>query len=697
MAEPLLDEIADELPVAVAVLGPDGYLRYANPALADRLGQPPGSLTGRGLDETLGSPGSFVALSQVASGEEVELSCRRTDGTEIWLLASCRPMDGTEAWVAVFSDATERHRIEAEHGAQTAALARLAELPEKNPGPVGRLTLDADVLMANAAARRFIGEGNIEGRCWVDLCPGMTWDLWREVLAAAQGSGERVLHEAERDGICVMFTYVPSQSGDVIFVYGADITARRRDEELLAEQTARVAEVARFPEMNPGPVLRMDTAGKVLMANAAAQKVFGDALVGRGWLELCPPIGSQAWAGALASPEVVFLEARVEDRYYVFAHRFDPRTQLMFVFGADVTAQKLAEQALRQSERMATLGTLAAGVAHELNNPAAATRRAADQLRQAFGQFEDAQIQLDTTGLTPESRELLREFDERARSLAEQPADLGTLDRGDREADVEDWLDDRGVEDTWDLAPALVSQDVGPQDLDRLAAVVGDERLPIALALLTSAFRVHMLAHEIGQGTGRISEIVGALKSYSYLGQAPVQAVNVHEGLDNTLVILRNKLKHGIEISRKYGGDVPPISAFGSELNQVWTNLIDNAADAMDGRGHIEIRTRRDGDWVLVEIEDDGPGIPRRIQHQVFDPFFTTKEPGKGTGLGLSTTYSIITEKHHGTIALRSAPGMTCFSVRLPIESAVAAADVPQEPLSDAEKPADYASRAGRV
>src|SRR5439155_22897507 len=146
----------------------------------------------------------------------------------------------------------------------------------------------------------------------------------------------------------------------------------------------------------------------------------------------------------------------------------------------------------------------------------------------------------------------------------------------------------------------------------------------------------------------RISEIVGALKSYSYLGQAPVQAVDLREGLDNTLVILRSKLKVGVEVRREYGADVPPVQAWGSELNQVWTNLVDNAVDAMGGKGHLTIRTRRDGDWAVVEVEDDGPGVPQAIQSQVFDPFFTTKAPGKGTGLGLSTSYSIIVAKHNG-------------------------------------------------
>jgi signal transduction histidine kinase len=179
---------------------------------------------------------------------------------------------------------------------------------------------------------------------------------------------------------------------------------------------------------------------------------------------------------------------------------------------------------------------------------------------------------------------------------------------------------------------------------------------------------VYTLLHEIGQGSARLSEIVGAVKGYSYLGQAPVQAVDPHEGLENTLVILRSKLTAGIHVRRDYGADVPKIQAYGSELNQVWTNLLDNAIDAMGGTGEITIRTRRQGAWVVVEIEDDGPGIPDQIQNRIFDPFFTTKEPGKGTGLGLSLSHRIITQQHKGEIRVESQPGRTRFTVKLPIE-----------------------------
>ena len=185
------------------------------------------------------------------------------------------------------------------------------------------------------------------------------------------------------------------------------------------------------------------------------------------------------------------------------------------------------------------------------------------------------------------------------------------------------------------------------------------DELAAAIAWIGAAAPVHMLAYEIGQGSGRISEIVGALKSYSYLGQAPVQDVDLREGIDNTLIILRNKLKQGVTVERKFADDLPLIPAFGSELNQVWTNLLDNAIGAMKGRGTIIIRARLADPWAVVEIEDDGPGIPDDAQGRIFDPFFTTKEPGKGTGLGLSTTYSIVTERHRGEIMVESRPGRT--------------------------------------
>ncbi len=173
---------------------------------------------------------------------------------------------------------------------------------------------------------------------------------------------------------------------------------------------------------------------------------------------------------------------------------------------------------------------------------------------------------------------------------------------------------------------------------------------------------VHVLLYEIGQGAARIAEIVTALKGYSFHGETPAQRVDLHEGLDNTLVILRSKLKAGIEVRRDYDRDLPPVEAYGSELNQVWTNLLDNAADAMQGRGQLTIRTRREGRWAVIEIEDDGPGIPEAIQARVFDPFFTTKEPGKGTGLGLATSHAIVTEKHRGRLEVESRPGFTRFT-----------------------------------
>jgi predicted CoA-binding protein/two-component sensor histidine kinase len=232
---------------------------------------------------------------------------------------------------------------------------------------------------------------------------------------------------------------------------------------------------------------------------------------------------------------------------------------------------------------------------------------------------------------------------------------------------MENWLTDRGIDNVWEFSPTLTDLGFEDEQLESLAKDFSPDQLPEIISWLGASFTVYSLLAEISQGATRISEIVRSLKTYVYLDQAPVQEVDLHEGIDNTLIMLRHKLKKSVLVKREFSGDIPKIQAFGSELNQVWTNIIDNAIDAMDGKGDITIRTRRENDWVIVEIEDNGPGIPDDIQDKIFSPFFTTKSVGKGTGLGLNITYNII-QKHAGEIKLYSRPGKTRFQICLPID-----------------------------
>ena len=338
------------------------------------------------------------------------------------------------------------------------------------------------------------------------------------------------------------------------------------------------------------------------------------------------------------------------------------------MFHAILARWRGTEAMLRQSERMAQLGTLTAGIAHELNNPAAAVKRGADQLRTSVAQLGDAQAALDRLRLGEEQSNALKGLSDTARERAAGPPDMDALARSDREYELEEWLEDRGVDEPWDLAPTLVNLDYDPAGLEALTEHFSDGELGGVIGSINATYSVFNLMAEIGQGAGRISEIVKALKSYSYLDQAPVQDVDLHEGLDNTLLILRSKLRDGITVRREYAPDLPTIQAYGSELNQVWTNLIDNAADALEGKGEITLRTSHNGDKVLVEVVDNGPGIPAEIQTRIFDSFFTTKPPGKGTGLGLDISYNIVVNKHRGDLDVESEPGRTTFKVSLPIE-----------------------------
>jgi signal transduction histidine kinase len=256
---------------------------------------------------------------------------------------------------------------------------------------------------------------------------------------------------------------------------------------------------------------------------------------------------------------------------------------------------------------------------------------------------------------------------------AASPVRLDSLDRSDKEAELQGWLEDQGVEASWEFAPVLVALRWSVQELASMTDGLSQPQVIAFLRWLGVACTVYSLLEEVSEGASRISEIVKAVRSYSYLDQAPVQLLDVHEGLENTLVILRHKLKQGVTVHREFATDLPRIEAYASELNQVWTNLIDNAVDAMGGKGEITLRTYGENRHVVVEITDNGPGIPPEIRPRIFDAFFTTKPPGAGTGLGLHISYNIIVNQHHGEIAVESAPGHTTFRVRLPVQLSAAA------------------------
>lgn len=325
------------------------------------------------------------------------------------------------------------------------------------------------------------------------------------------------------------------------------------------------------------------------------------------------------------------------------------------------------EVMLRQNEKLATLGKLSAGVAHELNNPAAAAQRGAAQLMSTFTRLQEIHLQLGDLHLTKAQVAALLTLDRRAQEKAKQPDYVDALTRSDREIEWEDWLALQGIDNPWVAAPTLAILGYSPNELAALFADFSQPQLMAAMEWLECSYTIYGLTEEIGHGTQRISEIVKALKAYTYLDQAPRQTVNIHDGLDNTLIILRSKLQSGVTVQRDYAPNLPLIDAFGSELNQVWTNLIDNSIDAMGGKGEIHLRTRGEGEWVVIEVEDNGPGIPSAIQANIFDPFFTTKAPGQGTGMGLNISHNIIVHRHKGRIDLFSRPGQTRFEVRLPL------------------------------
>ncbi len=384
-------------------------------------------------------------------------------------------------------------------------------------------------------------------------------------------------------------------------------------------------------------------------------------------------IGEMALLQSL--PRSATVRARSETVFYAIdKEKFDQLllsspSAMQSLFQTMLDRMRADQVSLRQSEKMAQLGTLTAGVAHELNNPAAAVKRSSDQLITAIKSLDAAYVHICRLGFDEEQWEILHDLSDKAFESASAPLELDAITRSDREDLIGEWLDHHEVEDSWLIAPNLVNLNYSEEDLTALALKFPAERLNCIIEWLDATFSVYSLLNELSLGSGRIFTIVKSLKSYAYLDQAPVQSVNVNEGLDDTLTILQNKLKGKISVKKEYDPDLPQIMGYGSELNQVWTNILDNAIDILQDQddASISLRTRKESEWVIVEIEDNGPGIPEEVKSNIFDAFFTTKAPGKGTGLGLNISYSIIVQKHRGDIKVKSQPGQTVFEVWLPI------------------------------
>jgi signal transduction histidine kinase len=452
-------------------------------------------------------------------------------------------------------------------------------------------------------------------------------------------------------------------------------------EKLTDEQLARLCQEGHVETFKAGPVFAEGDPASCLYVLIEGT-VVTSRRVGADDVEVARTSQRGVYSGAYTA----YLGDRVPQIYQNSMRVTEPSR--FFVLGAECFEQIMAEwfpmavhlleglfiggqrtrEAVGQRERLLALGSLTAGLTHELNNPAAAAVRATAALRERVAAMR-GKLRLIAGGkFEPSTLEAIIELQQRAAEQVAKAPKLDPLQTSDREDELSDWLEDHGCRDGWQIAPVFVQAGIDTEWLERVVDTVGEQMLEPTLRWLNYTVETELLMDEIDDSTTRISTLVGAAKQYSQLDRAPFQVVDVRDLLSSTVLMMSAKLK-GITVNKQYAPDLPKIPAYAGELNQVWTNLIDNAAQAMHGTGTLTIRTAREDDCVLVEIGDTGPGIADAIQKRIFEPFFTTKPVGEGTGLGLDIAWRIVVNKHHGDLRVESAPGDTRFQVRLPIEA----------------------------
>ncbi|MFD5904976.1 ATP-binding protein [Streptomyces microflavus] len=466
-------------------------------------------------------------------------------------------------------------------------------------------------------------------------------------------------------------------------------------EKLSGEQLGRLCAEGRVERFEPGPVYTEGDPATCFYVMIEGTVVLSRR-VGGDDIEVTRTSQRGVYSGAMQAylgdrvPQTYNNSMRVTEptRFFVLpAQSFADVMREWFPMAAHLLeglffGTRNTQRAIGQRERLLALGSLSAGLTHELNNPAAAAVRATATLRERVGRMRH---KLSLIAQGPYSREALAsliEIQERtAERVAKAPV-LSPLEAADREDGISDWLEDHGVSEGWRIAPTFVQAGLDTQWLEQVAVTVDEEILPGAVGWLNYTVETELLMDEINDSTTRISHLVDAAKQYAQLDRAPYREVDVHELLDSTLLMLSGKIGPQMRLVKEYDRSLPQVPAYPAELNQVWTNLIDNAVQAIGGaggEGTLTVRTAREGDRMLVEFRDTGPGVPEEIRGRIFDPFFTTKPVGQGTGLGLDISWRIVVNKHHGSLEVESVPGDTRFRVLLPLTAPDAGTDARTE------------------